>query len=188
MRLFIAIPVTDELRSHLAALSGRLEASTADVKWIEPENFHLTVKFIGDVTAEMVSEIEAVCAVAAQATPVFEFSLHGVRTFPRAKPAIKTVFAAIDEGVEAWKALFHRLEPALVDLGVAKESGLAPHITLGRVRSSDGIAELKEAILREESTFLGRQPADRIELVQSFLDPSGAIYQTVQAWPLALAK
>lgn len=183
MRLFLAIPVHETICANLSSATERLAQSGADVRWVESGNFHLTVRFVGDVGEDIADEVRAACEVAASETEPFAMSVRGVRTFPKGKPTIKTIFANMDEGAEEWRALVQQVEPALANLGVPRENGLAVHITLGRARSDTEISALRVAVARESETDFGAQIADRLELVQSFLDARGALYQTIGTWP-----
>lgn len=181
MRLFLAIPLTAEIRANLRAMQTRLQRAGAEVRWVEPANFHLTVKFIGDQADARVSEIETVCAEAAGAIAAFDLCIQGAGAFPKRGP-LKTIWAGVSEGADAWKELVGCVEKPLLAFGVAREGGLVPHITLGRVKSETDA--LRAAIAAEAGTDCDRQRANKIVLIQSVLDPGGAAYTPVREWPL----
>ena len=188
MRLFTAIPLTDELRESLAGMQARLKAVDADVRWVEPENFHLTVVFLGDLEEALLGDVEAACAAIAAETAPFRLRLRGASSFPKNKPVLKTLWAGVDEGAEPWKALVGRAEPWFTTMGVPREGGLMPHVTLGRVKSERGMGDLRAALAAEARAEIGAQVADRIVLIQSFLDRTGATYQERAAWSLSGAN
>lgn len=190
MRLFLAVPLSDDVRAALAAMQSRLQAANADVRWVEPGNFHLTVKFLGDQPDARLSEIEAVCAELAAATPAFRFHVVGGGAFPKRGP-LKTLWAGIREGGDDWRSLAVRAEAPLTAFGVAREGGLVPHLTLGRVKGevrerpcAEGMDALRAALSAEAATDCGEQKADRLTLMQSTLDPRGAVYTALRDWPL----
>jgi len=185
MRLFTCLPITADLREKISAVQQRLIATGANVKWVEPENFHLTVNFIGDIADDsLLPEIATACEnIAAETTP-FRFSVRGVSVFPKRGPNIKTVLMAVPTGAEEWKALVQRAEPWLVPFGAAREGGLTPHITLGRVKGEQNIDALRAAIAAERDTECGEQDADHLVLMESILDPRGATYTERGAWEL----
>jgi 2'-5' RNA ligase len=183
MRLFLAVELSQDVRDAVAQMRARLQASGADVRWVEPANFHLTVKFIGDQPDGRLPEIEAVCADVAAATPAFRFRVRGAGAFPKRGP-LKTLWVGLSEGGDEWKALALRAETPLGAFGVPREGGLVPHITLGRVKSERGMGVLREALAAEAATDCGAQAADRITLMQSTLDPRGAIHTPLREWPL----
>lgn len=182
MRLFFAIPLEPEVRESLAAVQERLRATDADVKWVEPENFHLTVSFLGDHVESLLPDLSAVGESLAEGTSPFRFRVHGASSFPRRSPLVKTLLVGVTEGAEEWKALVKRAEPELLPFGVPREGGLQPHITLGRVKSERNIEALRAAISAETGIDCGSQTATTLDLVQSFLDPRGATYKTLKSW------
>jgi 2'-5' RNA ligase len=185
MRLFVAIPVADDVRAALTAMQSRLRASGADVKWVEPENFHLTVKFLGDLEDSLLDDLKSVCEELAAGTAPFRISVGGASSFPVNRPQVKTILARVEgDGARAWAELVRRSEPGFAPFDVPREGGLKPHVTLGRVRSEKNIEALRAAVAAEAKTACGEQDADRIVLVQSTLDPRGATYTERSAWPL----
>ena len=186
MRLFLAIELEDAVRAAVAALQARLraEAPDADVRWVEPANFHVTVKFLGEQPDARLSEIREVCAEVAAATPPFALGVRGAGAFPRRGP-LKTLWVGVGEGADAWRALARRAEAPLAPFGVPREGGLAPHVTLGRVKSGGGKDALRAALENEGDTDCGRQIAGHVTLIESRLDPRGAVYKNVDAWPFS---
>ena len=184
MRLFLAITLPDDVRAALTEMQARLTAAGADVRWVVPENYHISVKFLGDQPEARLPEIEAVCADVASEARAFRFHVRGASAFPKRGP-LRTLWAGLSEGGEAWKALTLRAEEPLVAFGVAREGGLVPHITLGRVKSERGMDALRAALAAEAETGCGEGHADRLTLIQSVLDPRGAIYTPMRDWPLA---
>ena len=184
MRLFLAIELEEAVRDSLTALQGRLKETGADVRWVEPGNFHLTVKFIGDQPDTLLPEIEAVCADVAGTTAGFGFAVRGAGAFPKRGP-LKTIWVGLSgEGVDAWKALTLRAQEPLAAFGVAREGGLVPHITLGRVKSGTGMDNLRAALAAEATADCGAQAARQITLMKSMLDPRGAIHTPLRHFEL----
>jgi 2'-5' RNA ligase len=184
MRLFLAVPVAPDVREALAAMQARLKAGEPSVRWVEPANFHLTVKFLGDQDDDRLPEIEEVAAEVAAVTPAFTLTVRGAGAFPKRGGPLKTLWAGVTEGKDEWRALALRAEEPLTAFGVVREGGLVPHVTLGRVKSAHGIDGLREALAAEAETDCGTQAADRLVLMRSMLDPRGAIYTPLAEWPL----
>ena len=184
MRLFLAIPLADQVRDKLSAIQARLKATGADVKWVEAENFHLTVAFLGDLSEALLPDIETVCESIVESTAAFRVGVRGASYFPRKGPQIKTLWAGVTEGTAEWKMLARRTEEAFAPFGVARGPELVPHLTLGRVRSDREMGLLREAVAGEAETECGVQNAGELALVQSFLNPRGATHKTVKTWKL----
>ena len=181
MRLFVAIELSDAVRAAVADLQVRLTAAggAAEVRWAEPANFHLTVKFLGDLPDALLPSVESACAEVAAGSRPFDFVVRGAGAFPKPGGPLKTLWAGVDSaGAEVWKALVRRAGVFFIPLGVAREGGLAPHVTLGRVKSAtpEQDAALRAALAAEAQTECGSQTAARLTLIQSTLDPRGAVY------------
>jgi RNA 2',3'-cyclic 3'-phosphodiesterase len=184
MRLFLAITLSDELRGRIATVQERLKASGAAVRWSSPGHFHLTVKFLGDLDDSLLPDIEHYGEWLAGECPAFRFRVGGVSVFPKRGPDIRTVWMGLSEGADGWKSLATKAQEAFAPFGVPQESGLVPHITLGRVKGPEGRDDLKEAIAAEAGTDCGEEAADSLTLVQTVLDPGGAVYRDINRWPL----
>jgi RNA 2',3'-cyclic 3'-phosphodiesterase len=186
VRLFLAIELPDALRTCLAEMQTRLQlaldGADADVRWTPAEHLYLTIHALGDLEANVYSEVEESCAIAAKGSP-FRFRIGGGSCFPKKGPP-KTLWVGLTEGANEWKTLVERTETPFWQMGVPKNAGLVPHITLGRVRSVKDTAFLTEAILAEAATDCGEAEAREITLIESFLLPTGAIHEKRRSWPL----
>ena len=134
MRLFVAIELSKKVRSALSRVQSKLQAECSGVRWVPPENIHLTVKFIGDVSDRDVDAVaRAVAGVAAEVRP-FDMEITGSGCFPPRGP-VRIVWAGVGEESGALLGCAERLEDALWELGVAREPRrYSPHLTVGRVR------------------------------------------------------
>ena len=185
MRLFLAIHLSDEVRAGIAEVQGRLQATGAAVRWSPPEQFHLTVRFLGDLDDSLLPDIEYYSEWLAGENSAFRFSVTGVSVFPKRGPDIRTIWMGLsEEGIAGWKTIANQAQEAFIPFGVPREQNLVPHITLGRVKKAEGMDALKAAIAAEARTDCGEQAADELTLVQSTLDPHGAIYRDIKCWPL----
>ena len=181
----MAVPLSDEIRTALTAMQTRLKVTDANVRWVAPEAFHLTVAFLGDREASLRAPIEEACAKVVSQNSPFRVEVRGGSTFPKRGPGpLKTLWVGVSEGASAWKILARQAEESLAVFGVPPGNELVPHITLGRVKSEQNMTALRAAVAAEADTNCGAQIADRITLIQSFLNPDGATYQEVCSWPL----
>lgn len=183
MRLFLAVPLEEPSRAALAAVQERLKAAEADVRWVEPENFHLTVAFLGDQTNGLLPDIEGVTSQVAADAKAFRIRVGGVSFFPKRGP-LKTLWVGLLDGADEWRTVTQAAEEAFAPFGVPPGNKLVPHITLGRVKSEQGMDRLRAALAADAGADCGTQRADRLQLVQSFLNPAGAAYGTLGKWIL----
>lgn len=168
-RLFMAIDIPPELRPPLARLQRRLVATGADLRCTVLEQMHLTLVFIGDFFAARVPELSDRLRAAAGQSPILRMALRGLGTFgsPRSP---RVVWA----GVEAPATLFdlqQRLATAVRSFGVPLEDrSYHPHITLARVRSARGAAELTSLVRSLTNESIGEFEADAVVLYRSQID------------------
>lgn len=183
MRCFLALDVPPHVRSALAATVERLRASTrrADVRWVSPEAMHLTLRFLGE-TADVAAVRAVASTVAARHQPI-RLRLAGLGTFPGpAQPRV--VWAGLTTGAGDAATLAAALEAAVVALGFAPEPRpFRAHVTLGRVRSHRGSADIRRALEACAGEW-GAWTAGDVVLFRSHLGPRGARYEALARLPL----
>ncbi len=183
IRIFIALPINDELKNRLKQIQEDLRLVNTDVKWTVPERMHLTLKFIGNTRVSQIDGIcKAVSEIASSFSPFF-ISLSSVGAFPNVNcPQI--IWAGIDEGKEIICEMNHQMENRLAILGFKKETKkFSPHLTIGMVRGRKGIAELTKKIVTIETPVerlrkMSMTVSD-IHIMKSQLTPQGAIHSVL---------
>ncbi|MCB2225126.1 MAG: RNA 2',3'-cyclic phosphodiesterase [Desulfarculaceae bacterium] len=183
MRCFIALEMPPAVKEHAAGLIKELKSAGADVKWVAPENLHLTLQFLGEVEPERQPGLEAALARACAGRPPLKLAITGCGAFPGIKkPRVIWLGLAgmIEELAEQAKAIQAANQP----LGFEPETrAFKAHLTLGRVRERRG--KKKAAPLgplsRELAGLAGHRgpefAANRAVLMQSTLTSSGPIYK-----------
>lgn len=165
LRLFVGITLPPETKLRLSLIA----AGVPGARWVDPGNYHVTLRFIGEVDEGMAGDIDA--ALARIHAKPFEVVLTGVGQFSDRMLWV---------GVEKNPALQHlrdKVESALVRLGLEPEARrYAPHVTLARLK---GASEARlQAYIREHALFRAEPFAvDRFSLIASYLTKSGAIYE-----------
>lgn len=177
MRAFIAIELSEELRSTLAQVQSHLKYSGADVKWVEKDNIHLTLKFLGEINEEKCEKVKSILDEICSSIKPFEISLKDIGAFPTIDYP-RVIWVGLDNGAEGSKGLAEKIDDELSKIGSQKETRpFAAHLTIGRVRSPKN----KEALKQKLST-LNLQPSTKTQLInsvilfQSKLTPKGPIY------------
>ncbi|MEO2241379.1 MAG: RNA 2',3'-cyclic phosphodiesterase [Euryarchaeota archaeon] len=180
-RAFISIDIEeDEVIDRIQELQDRLKASGADLKLVEPENVHLTLKFLGDIPESRVSEVVEAMERAADTVEPFTLRLKGLGVFPNIRH-IRVVWVGVDEGADETKAMAAVLEDELGRRGFRRERrDFVPHVTIARVRSGRNKAQLVEAIRELSSVEVGDVEVTAIRLKKSILRPEGPEYHTVE--------
>jgi len=185
-RLFWAVNLPVELKTKLASLRSPMQGVSTDVKWVEQQNLHLTVKFMGDVERTKINDsVRAVKLAVAGSGPI-SLELHGTGFFPHARQP-RVLWVGVRGEVDKFRRLHQLVEKSLTVLGFPPDSkGFSPHLTVGRVRSPKGIGELvrKLETAAHESTCFGRLDVTTIELMESKLTRKGPVYSVVAGVPL----
>jgi 2'-5' RNA ligase len=173
MRLFVACEVPKEIRQTLSAVVKMFPSACADVKWVEEENMHLTVKFLGEVADHDLPLIKAALAKVRFEPPACRVS--GFGAFPGVgRPRV--LWAGLEPSRQVIE-LHELVESALSGLGFPKDKGFEPHLTIGRVRQIKDPSLFPSffqdvKVLANEDTFR----MDALHLKKSVLTPSGPVY------------
>jgi 2'-5' RNA ligase len=178
VRTFVAVEIDDSVLAHAARLIGAFRAVPADVKWVDPQNMHLTVKFLGDVDVREVHQVcQAVQKAVADLAP-FELELHGTGAFPNlTRP--RTIWLGVRAGAEAMTELNRRVEAELGTLGYPREGrAFTAHLTLGRVRGGgEELADLGRLVAQHADEPIGATGVDRLVIFSSQLARTGPVYE-----------
>lgn len=178
MRLFVALDLPWSLRERLRALVG---AGIAGARWVPPENYHLTLRFIGETPGYLAEEIDH--ALLALKVRGFSLTLAGVGTFARGGKA-----TALWVGVERNPELDHlrgKIETALQRCGLEPERRrFQPHVTLARL---DNVIEEKVARFVAAHNLFRADPIPiaHFTLFSSLLGKDQAVYTPEVEYELA---
>lgn len=178
MRTFIAIDLSEEAKRELAKLQSELKKSNADVKWVEPENVHLTLKFLGEVTDEYVIKVKEVLDKIASQFKPYEIMLSGIGAFPKLDYP-RVIWVGIEKGKIETKEIADKIEEELSKLDFQKEDReFSAHLTIGRVRSPKNKQTLKEKLQTLDCKLytVNCTLVSSINLYQSTLTPQGPLY------------
>ena len=137
MRLFIALNLPKKERERIYRAARRFREEEMPVRWLEPENFHVTLKFLGEVRQDRVPAVEEAVARVAGSTKSFTTEFGGFGAFPTIRRP-RTVWLGVGANPEL-RCLKQDVEWALGDVGFNAETrAFHPHITLGRADDRGG--------------------------------------------------
>jgi len=180
VRCFVAVDLSAEVRAAVAAVQARVHAAAprADVRWLDPQTFHLTLKFLGNVPDARVPAVSAALEGVVSG-PTLALEAHGLGAFPSLRRP-RVLWAGIAGGAPRLVALALNVDRALAALGFPpEERPFRAHLTIGRVRSPRDAGALAKAVEAEATTALGAWTVGEVILYQSRLKPTGAVHEKV---------
>lgn len=160
-----------------------MKARLGGVRWVAPENFHFTIKFLGPVPEENIEGIASALKEAVSSVSRFVIAARGIGIFPDIRRP-RVIWVGLDG--KNLERLVRAVESVLEPLGFAPESRpFQPHLTLGRWSRQETRGEvLRKEIARWTHTAFGEFPVEHVTLFQSVLNPRGAVYMALRALPL----
>jgi RNA 2',3'-cyclic 3'-phosphodiesterase len=183
LRLFFGLTLTDEVRLTVVALQQRLRNGGARVKWVEPENLHFTLRFLGEMPALMVRDLKATAKPLAAEMQPWSLTLQGLEAFPSVH-APQTIYAEVTEGAAPLTRLARKLNRALEEVALVEPDRrpFVAHCTLGRVKQAQGLAGLVAALEAEADASLGAMTCLGFSLLSSQLTERGPVYTEIASF------
>jgi 2'-5' RNA ligase len=180
-RAFIAIDLPESVKSFLSEAQEALKSYGFGVKWVRPQNIHLTLKFLGDTATADTDKIAEAMTLAAMNCPIVSLTAKGIGVFPNVRRP-RVIWAGLNGRVQTLANLQQTLNAHLANLGFATDTrAFKSHLTLGRVKGKIALDKMIAAIDNlkefESESFETRE----VILFKSELRPSGAVYTRVQA-------
>jgi 2'-5' RNA ligase len=187
MRSFIAIETTNNIRRQISSMIQEIRDRTKGVKWVRPENAHVTMYFLGDIIEDERSLIEQIVQASIEGIPPFTVSVDGISGFPRI-----TSPRVLWAGVQNKTGELHRIHDMLIrgfketDVHIKPErSGTyTPHITIGRVKWRDN--SIAKALDSVKDRNFGVLHVEEVVLFKSTLTREGPVYERLSVFPLKL--
>jgi 2'-5' RNA ligase len=184
MRTFIAIDLDPEIKKTLSLLVDELDKGHKNIKWVKPEGMHLTLKFLGEIGREKITEIENILKTISKKYRPFLMKFKGTGCFPPGMKNPRVLWVGIEEE-EALTALQAQLEEELEKLGFPRERRqFHAHLTLGRVKNLFNLKETLSLLEKYRDRNFGEMKAEKISFIQSTLKPTGAEYSTLSEFKL----
>ncbi|MFB6086217.1 MAG: RNA 2',3'-cyclic phosphodiesterase [Halodesulfurarchaeum sp.] len=179
MRLFVSVDLPDRLAAPIADLQAKFEPASG-LSFTDPEQAHLTLKFLGETDPDRIDDIEAALesAVADADVDPFEATFEGLGVFPSME-YVSVVWLGVGQGAAAFERLQTSIEERLVNRGFdPEEHDFTPHVTLARMNHAGG-KELVQELVRTEDPTVGTMTVEEVRLTESDLTADGPVYETI---------
>ena len=186
IRSFLAFELPEEIKGIVSRVSGEMKKSPLDVRWVNVDNIHLTVIFIGNMSEDRLAGVDRVVKDVCHNYGPFDISLSSAGLFSsRRNPRVLWIGLAGD--IERMSLFRNSMQESLKPFGIKVEKRrFNPHLTLGRFRkgAKSGV-HLDEILLRYRTLDSPVRSIGELVLFKSDLKPDGAVYTKLNAWPLA---
>jgi 2'-5' RNA ligase len=183
IRSFIAVELPGELKKALAELQSRFKSSgSLPLRWVEPGNIHITLKFLGDIDVDITGKITAALEASIHDIPPFSIEAGGLGVFPNMQ-RIQIIWVGLSGDLQKLGQLQKQIDVSLNTLGFPAEARpFTPHLTLARVRDyARPVERQKLGELISATGFEGKYRIDvkAVNLMRSQLTREGPIYSRI---------
>ncbi|MCK5179147.1 MAG: RNA 2',3'-cyclic phosphodiesterase [Candidatus Omnitrophica bacterium] len=180
IRTFIAIPLDPKIRQTIAQAQNHLRELDCNIKWVNPENIHLTLKFLGEVKLKKIDAVKQSLEDLLGSVKPLPIELTQLGAFPDVKRP-RIIWVGLNDDTKAISQLVSALEETLEKIGFKKEGRpFSPHITIGRIQSLKNLNLLSPEISGYSLPPDLRQTISHITLYKSTLTSDGPIYDALK--------
>lgn len=181
MRLFIALNLPQKVKERISRVARPLREGGYPLRWADPGQVHITLKFLGEVPAEDQNGIVEALRRVAEKTYQFDFEIGGFGGFPTLRRP-RVVWVGVDPS-PALRCLKQDLEWEFAALGFERETrAFQPHITLGRAERDASVGRFRGLdTLAAQLLYSATISAHKLDLMRSHLSPSGARYSILES-------
>jgi 2'-5' RNA ligase len=173
MRSFVAVPIDDKIKDAILQAAAPLRELGVAAKWVERENLHLTLKFLGEIDQ---AQVDKLCGLlrAVRHGPI-DLAFQGMRHFGR-----RVVWVGCNGEL---RQLAQSVETAAVAVGVPpEERGFSAHVSIARLKNGKNVKALTERLAPD--TPFGKQTCRAFVMYKSTLTPTGPEYSLIESFPL----
>ncbi len=184
MRLFIAINIPKKERDRIYRAARPLRERDYPVRWVSPDLFHLTLKFLGEVMPQKLQQVQESVEEVANGTGTFPLEIGGFGAFPTIRRP-RVLWLGVEPS-PALRCLKQDLEWGLSEHGFERETrAFHPHFTLGRSHSDYGAGAFRGLdSLSAELSYKSDVNVRKLDLMESHLSASGPRYEVMASFPM----
>jgi 2'-5' RNA ligase len=176
MRTFVAIDLSPEIKDQLGDLVNSLRLLARNIKWVARENYHLTLKFLGEISDSQAETVRTVIEEVLKRHQQFLLIMKGTGSFPPGQNRMRVIWAGVAEG-KALLGLQQDLEESLSKKGFPREDRpFSPHLTIGRAKVPENQERLRKELEKCSQKEFGSMSVREITFFQSILHPEGPEY------------
>jgi 2'-5' RNA ligase len=179
MRCFIALPCAREVVEKLVEVQSKVKVF-GGMKLVEPENIHLTLKFLGEVEDSLVGKISSELAFLNEKKK-FDVTVKGLGVFPNLNH-VNVIWAGVADS--SWIASLQKIVDERLGKYFPPDERFHPHYTIARVKYVDDKEGLKNFISSKQDAEFGSYTTDYIKLMASQLTPKGPVYSAISDYKL----
>ena len=173
MRCFIAVAVPNRTKAKIKEIQQEIEKTGANLRLVNPNNLHLTIKFLGEIDENQIEEVKTFLSTLKE--EAFEVSVKGVGVFP-SENYMRVIWIGLEKNKEKFLGLMQKADDNLNKIREEKRKPKA-HLTIARVAMPN--EKLKALIRKLKEIEIGKITVSSIKLMRSKLSPKGAEYSTL---------
>lgn len=182
MRSFLGIEIPGKLKKRCVKIQEKIENTGTNVKTVEKNNLHWTVKFLGEIKGEEVNILKKTMEETVKNTKPIKINARGLGVFPNLN-YIKTIWVGVSKNKNKFTELLKKVNKKLEENGFKKEKhGPKPHLTLARVKSGKNKGKLKKLLHNMKDVNIGKMTINEINLYKSTLKPKGPTYNKITSF------
>ncbi len=159
MRAFIALDLPLNIKNAVSEIQGKLKALLPKISWTKPENLHITLKFLGEISPKQSGDIKQIITEVTKTTSVFKIKFETLSVFPDIKRP-RLIWIGTNQVPPELKQIVEQLELKIARTGIPKENRqFSNHVTVGRIKNNIDPAELEEALNKVRGDLINRNLA-----------------------------
>ena len=183
IRAFLAFDLSQPVKETLADIQKQLHVAEHKIKWVNPEQMHLTIKFFGGLNIKKIAPLTAVINDMTKTCDPFILELDTLGAFPSMHNP-NVLWVSLNDQKNQLSDFVAQIENTAAKVGLPKETRVfKPHITLGRVKSIQNIEQLKIGMKEIKIPEETEQAFESLTFYQSTLNSNGPIYTTLERFP-----
>lgn len=182
-RLFAAIKIHPTEAFTAQYLSLKKLLADEKIRWVDPDNIHITLKFFGETPEHHISSIAGALRAAADTVPAFTINMENTGIFGSSyKPRV--IWFGIDPGDEL-QLLSKNIFRELGEIGIEHDrQNFVPHLTIARIKYLKDKKHFQQIIDQHKEGFIQTEEVNEFHLFESILRPQGPLYKVVDSFPL----